>query len=148
MQGTMVQVGIVLQDPTGRIIVASEHASRLLGMDGHSTLTGRMSLFEDGMAIHRDGSEFPSASQPAACALRTGQPQRDVVLGLRRAGAETLWFHVRAEPLMQVGSSVPYMTVSRFVPIADGVPLSARGAPAAGSRRRPVTRVTCRRLRG
>lgn len=116
-----IRAGVVLQDPTGRIVVASEQAARLLGVDGPATLVGRVALFEDGMAIRLDGSAFPSDEQPAAIALGSGRAQSDTVLGLRRPGAATVWFHVRAEPLMQVGNSVPYMTVSRFIPIVSGL---------------------------
>jgi PAS domain-containing protein len=112
---------MVLQDPSGRIVVASEQAAVLLGVDGPAALVGSVALFEDGMAIHADASEFPSHEQPAAIALASGQAQGDTVLGLRRPGAATVWFHVRAEPLFQVGSRVPYMTVSRFSPIGTGL---------------------------
>jgi len=70
------------------------------------------------MAVRGDGSAFPSDEQPAAIALCSGRAHPDTVVGLRRPGAETLWFRVRAEPLMQVGSSIPYMAASRFSPIA------------------------------
>ncbi|MDQ6672794.1 MAG: PAS domain-containing protein [Chloroflexota bacterium] len=110
--------GVVLQDPSGRIVEASEQAARLLGVDGPAMLVGRAALFETGMAIHPDGSAFPTHEQPAAMALRSGRAHPDTVLGFRRPGAETLWFTVRAEPLTRVGSSLPYMAASRFSPLA------------------------------
>jgi PAS domain-containing protein len=136
-----IQAGVVLQDPTGRIVVASEQAARLLGVDGPATLVGRAALFDDGMVIRMDGSAFPSNEQPAALALGSGRAQSDTVLGVRRPGAATLWFRVRAEPLMQVGSSVPYMTVSRFIPIASG--LRRRDRPDSRLVRSPRQRWTC-----
>jgi PAS domain-containing protein len=107
--------GLVLQDASGRILVASERAAQLLEVDGPEALTGQPALFEGGTVVRSDGSELPLEQQPGAMALRTGQVHEDCVLGFRRPGAETRWFQMRAEPLFKVGGVVPYAAVSRFV---------------------------------
>ncbi len=147
-------VGVVLQDARGRILVASDQAARLLGADGPDALTGRAELFENGSAIRPDGSEFPTDQQPAALALCTGQAQRKTTLGFRLPDGEIRWFHVRAEPLFEVGNVAPYATMSRFVPVS--VPLAVerersqgRVTPVAArvrgcaSQRRWVARAAC-----
>jgi PAS domain-containing protein len=110
--------GVVLQDPSGRITAASEQAAHLLDVDGPEALTGRLALFEQGAAIRADGSDFPIEQQPGIMALRTGQTQNDVLLGVIRPGGKMRWFRVWAEPLFQVGGVVPYAVVSRFVAVS------------------------------
>jgi PAS domain-containing protein len=114
---TEIVAGVVLHDPTGRIVAASEQAAHLLGLAGPALLVGRGSLVDDSIAIRLDGSSFPAAEQPAAIALRSGRAHPDTVLGLRLPNGETSWFYLRAEPLMKVGACVPYMAASRFMPI-------------------------------
>lgn len=106
------QVGVVLQDVTGRVLVASEEAARLLEVDGPEALTGRDSLFAG--SIRADGSTLSTDQEPGMLALRTGQAQEPIVLGLRRRGDDVYWVRVSAEPLFKVGSTAPYATTSRI----------------------------------
>jgi PAS domain-containing protein len=108
-------VGVIMQGASGSILVASEQAARLLGVNDPADMAGQPSVFGQGCAIRPDGSEFPEDEQPAALALRTGQKQDDCLIGLRRGDAPTRWFRVRAEPLFNVGSAVPYAVVSRLL---------------------------------
>ena len=110
--------GVVLLDTRGRILVASEQAARLLDAEGPDALTGRPTLFEGGIAIHADGSAFPVETHPAQVALRTGEAQDEILLGVVRAGSEPRWFRMSAEPLFKVGSARPYAAVARFVSAA------------------------------
>src|SRR5438874_11019322 len=110
--------GVVLLDTRGRILVASEQAARLLDAEGPDALTGRRTLFEGGIAIHADGSAFPLETHPAQVALRTGEAQDEILLGVLRAGSEPRWVGMSAEPLFKVGSASPYAAVARFVSVA------------------------------
>jgi PAS domain-containing protein len=128
--------GVVLLDTRGRVLVASEQAARLLDADGPDALTGRPTLFEGGNAIHPDGAAFPAETHPVQVALRTGEAQAEILLGVLRPGNEPRWFRIGVEPLFKVGSARPYAAVARFV--------SAAG-PSAGELERlqgNATRVT------
>jgi hypothetical protein len=112
----------VLLSACGHILVASAQAARLLDVDGPESLAGRTALFDDGIAIHADGTAFPTKEQPASVALRTGEKQEDVVVGVKRPGAETRWFLMQAEPLFNAGGATPYAAMARFVALAGPSP--------------------------
>jgi hypothetical protein len=128
--------GVVLLSARGDIVVASEQAARLLEADGPESLTGKPGLFETGTAIHADGSTFATEEQPASLALQTGEKQAEVVLGVKRPGADTRWFLMKAEPLFKIGSAEPYAVVARFVTLAGASPARChRSAPHVPGRR-------------
>lgn len=128
------QAGVVLQDPTGRVIVASQQASLLLGADRPEALADRPALFHGGLTIHPDGSVFPERDQPSAVALRTGLPQDEVVVGFRRSGCDTVWFRICARPLMKTDGTLPYAVASRFVRITARAATGQRPASGLGKR--------------
>jgi PAS domain-containing protein len=131
------RAGLVLQDASGRILVASERAAQLLEVDGPEALTGRPALFEGGSVVRSNGSELPAEEQPGAMAISTAQAQHDIVLGFRPAGGAIRWFQVRAQPLFKVASSVPYAAVSRFVLLPNG-PEAYVDRPGVGRCRRSL----------
>jgi diguanylate cyclase (GGDEF)-like protein len=89
--------GVTLHDAGGTIAYANPAALGLL----HTTrehLMGRRSIDLDGNAVGENGLPL-EAGDPVAAALATGQPVRDVVIGLRLSGAaERTWLLVSAEP--------------------------------------------------
>jgi PAS domain-containing protein len=109
--------GVVMHDTSGRLIVASEQAATLLGFAAPDALVGRPALFEDGRTIRHDGMLVRADDQPAAIALRTGQPVESVRIGVLQVDASVRWFEVSAKPLFRVGVATPYAVVSRFTPV-------------------------------
>ncbi|HRY09700.1 MAG: EAL domain-containing protein [Actinobacteria bacterium] len=93
--------GLVVQAGDGRIIDCNASAERILGLT-YDQLTGRTSMDERWAAIHEDGSPFPGEEHPAMVVLRTGEPVRDVVMGVHRPDGSYVWILVNAEPLDSV----------------------------------------------
>jgi len=73
--------GVVIQDQKGRIVLCNAAAERILGLTADQ-LAGRSSIDERWRAVHPDGSAFPGEAHPAMVTLKTGQPQRAVVMGV------------------------------------------------------------------
>jgi PAS domain S-box-containing protein len=110
---TMAQ-GVVYQDATGRIVEANPAAQRILGRSG-SELLGRDSVDSAWAAIREDGHDFPGHEHPAMVALRTGQPVRDVVMGLQRPGdGSPVWIHIDATPQFRPGEREPHQVYTTF----------------------------------
>jgi PAS domain S-box-containing protein len=110
---TMAQ-GVVYQDATGRIVEANPAAQRILGRSG-SELLGRDSIDSTWAAIREDGHDFPGHEHPAMVALRTGQPVRDVVMGLQRPGdGSPVWIHIDATPQFRPGEREPHQVYTTF----------------------------------
>jgi len=109
---------VVMQDRDGRILASNASAERILGLSGAELSTGSTHRPANAL-IHEDGSELPVAEHPSILALRSGEPQRAVVLGIEGIGPDTRWISVNSSPLVLPGESEPYATVSSFTDITE-----------------------------
>ena len=110
--------GVVLQDATGRIITCNTSAERILGLS-LDELTGLTSLDPRWQALHEDGSPFPGEDHPAMLALRAGQSQSNVIMGLVQPDAALTWLSVNARPLFRPAETQPYAVVVTFSDITQ-----------------------------
>lgn len=94
--------GVVYQDAQGRITDANPAAQRILGLS-LSQMQGRLSIDPRWRTLREDGSDFPGDEHPAMVALRTGQPVRNVVMGVSVPGRERAWILVNAIPISKDG---------------------------------------------
>lgn len=110
--------GVVMQDRDGNILAHNRSAERILGRSADELLTSSTHR-PNVPLIHEDGSPFPLHEHPSMVSLRSGRPQRDVVIGVDGPGPETRWVSVNSYPLVSGDSSEPYATVSSFTDITE-----------------------------
>ena len=110
--------GVVLQDAVGKILTCNPAAEKILRLH-RNDLTGRYSTDVGWRAIREDFSDFPGELHPAMVSLATGEPQRDVVVGLRHDAAGICWLSVNSQPLFRGQEAKPYAVVVTFVDITD-----------------------------
>ncbi len=103
--------GLVVQDADGRIMQCNTAAERLLGLD-RQQMEGRTSLDPRWRAIREDGAHFPGEDHPAWVTLRTGQPQRDVFMGVHKPDGSLTWLSVNSEPIFDPAGKVHSVVVS------------------------------------
>jgi diguanylate cyclase (GGDEF)-like protein/PAS domain S-box-containing protein len=107
--------GVVIQDLGGVIVAANRAAERILGLTSDQ-MRGRTSRDHRWRAIRADGAAFPGELHPSMVALRTGQPVRDVIMGVHTPDAELRWLRVESTPLV-VGEGVVEGVATFFVDI-------------------------------
>lgn len=105
--------GITLQDARGVIRTANASAERILGLP-LSQIVGSTVLDRSARLIHEDGSPFRFEMTPAEVALRTGEPQSGVPLGMERPDGTVLWLSVNARPLHHPDGSIAGVVSSFF----------------------------------
>ncbi len=88
--------GVVVQDKTGRILVANPAAEQILGV---SELGKRSSVDGGWKTIREDGTNYPGDEHPAMVAIRTGQASRDSIMGVHRPDGKLVWISINAAPL-------------------------------------------------
>jgi PAS domain S-box-containing protein len=111
--------GVVHQDADGRIVSANPAACRLLGLT-LDQMQGRTSLDPRWRSIHEDGTAFPGAEHPAMVALRTGEPQRGVVMGIGLPErSEYRWILIDAVPEFAPGETKPHRVFATFRDITE-----------------------------
>lgn len=104
-------VGVVVQGPTAEVVYANRLALALLGVQ-RDELMGMTSFDPSWDMVRPDGTPFPDDERPDSRVLATGRSVRDVVLGLRREGAERRWLLINAIPHTTVDTRVPYVVVT------------------------------------
>jgi PAS domain S-box-containing protein len=110
--------GIVLQQADGAIFTCNASAERILGLTADQMM-GRTSLDPRWSAIHEDGSPFPGDLHPAMVTLRTGEPQSNVTMGIRKPDDTLTWISVNTRPLFQSPDTTPFAVVASFFDITD-----------------------------
>jgi diguanylate cyclase (GGDEF)-like protein/PAS domain S-box-containing protein len=124
--------GVVIQEPSGVIVAANRAAERILGLTSDD-IRGRSSHDHRWGAVHADGTPFPGETHPSMVALRTRQPVRDVVMGVRTPDDELRWLRVDSEPIVADDDALAGVATF-FVDITD-----QRGAE--GARRQAESRL-------
>ncbi|HET9656087.1 MAG TPA: EAL domain-containing protein [Kineosporiaceae bacterium] len=119
--------GILLQDAEGRVVECNPAAERILGMS-RTELVGVPTAQLPLTVIHPDGSPFPEAlrriafpreAHPTPLPPQSGHASREVVMGVRTAGAGIRWAIVHSAPLNRPGEPEPYAVVASFTDITE-----------------------------
>lgn len=111
-------VGAVFQAPDGRIIAVNQAAELIEGRS-EAQMMGLTSDASDWDAVKADGSPFPGCEHPSMVTLRTGKPQSDVVMGIRRPNGERRWILINSEPVIGDDDSLPRAVVATFHDITE-----------------------------
>lgn len=110
--------GIVWQDADGVVQASNERAEEILGLN-MGQLQGLTSIDPRWHSIHEDGSPLPGEEHPAMVALHTGQPCRNVVMGVHKPSGDLTWISINAQPMFQAGENKPYAVVASFADITE-----------------------------
>jgi len=108
--------GIVVYSRDGAIQTANSSAELILGIT-RDKLQGRLSKDPLWHAIHEDGSDFPDEDHPAMLTLRTGRPERGVIMGIRRPNGSLTWISINTQPLFQFDETYPSAVVATLTDI-------------------------------
>ncbi len=110
------EVGVVVQDATAKIIWSNRMARVLLGVE-ESELHSRSSFDRRWEATHLDGSPFPADTHPAVVSLATARAVRGVVMGVTRPLVEPIWLLIDAFPRLDAAGTAHEVVVS-FVDVS------------------------------
>lgn len=109
--------GVVFRDAEGRIQECNPAAERILGLTADQ-IAGRTSYDPLWRTVHEDGSPFPGDQHPAMIALRTGEAQSNVVMGVHKEDGSLVWLSVNARLMPSQGGS-GHAVVTTFVDITE-----------------------------
>jgi diguanylate cyclase (GGDEF)-like protein/PAS domain S-box-containing protein len=91
--------GVVAYSASGEIVACNPRAQELLGLSEDQML-GRTLMDPRWRPIREDGTPWDPDALPTSRALRTGEAQLGVVLGLHTADGEVRWVQANATPLL------------------------------------------------
>jgi len=110
--------GVVVQERNGTISACNESAERILGLT-EAQIMGRTSVDPRWRSLHEDGSPFPGDTHPSMVALRTGERQSNVCMGVHKPDGSLTWILINAEPVFYPETHIPRAVVTTFTDITD-----------------------------
>ena len=114
---TAMAEGVVVQDASGAILACNPRAEQILGLTV-AQMQGRTSVDPRWRAIHEDESPFPGESHPAMVTLRTGEPQKNVCMGVKKPDGTVSWILINSQPIFR-GGQAPHAVVTTFTDITE-----------------------------
>jgi len=97
-----VNTGLVLYGVDGRILDVNSAAETLLGASAKD-LAGKSSAELCWNGVHEDGTAFPADQHPVEVALRTGEVNSDVVMGIDIPDRRRRWLSIDTWPIILEG---------------------------------------------
>lgn len=117
---TMAQ-GVLYHDAEGKIVQANPASQHILGWT-LSQMQGKTPMDPQWHVIHRDGSPFPGEEHPASVALATGQPVKEVLMGVFHPGHKNYaWILVSAMPRVDFVDSRLHGVFATFTDVTTQV---------------------------
>lgn len=111
--------GILGESPEGKIIMANQAASRILGIP-RDNLTGQIFFNLNPDLIEESGKRYTPESFPSARALKTGKPVLNETIGIFDAEIKDYkWFRLNCYPECKPGESAPYLVFSTYTDISE-----------------------------
>jgi PAS domain S-box-containing protein len=110
---TAMAEGVVVQDAAGAIIAVNPAAEQIERHSG-ADIVRVTAETSDWDAVHEDGAPFPRDRHPSLVTLRTGEPQANVVIGIRRHDGARTWVSINSQPLLRPGEPHPHAVVTTF----------------------------------
>jgi diguanylate cyclase (GGDEF)-like protein/PAS domain S-box-containing protein len=107
--------GIVVQDETGAVVDCNPAAESLLGLS-RDQLMGLSSIDQRWQALDEQGQDLPGERHPAMLTLRTGEPQRNVLMGIALPTGARRWLMVNTAALPRAPAGD--WAVSSFVDVS------------------------------
>jgi len=114
--GALPKTGVLLQLADGTIRACNPIAEQILGFT-LAEMQGWTSADYPQQTIHEDGSPFPSETHPAIITLQSGEPQSNVVMGIRQPDGCLTWILIDTQPLFLANQITPYAVISSFADI-------------------------------
>ena len=107
----------MVQDRSGKIVMANESAARILGLSMEQLL-GRDSFDPRWKTTHEDGSPFLAQDHPSMVCLRTGKPIDKVIMVIETGEGERRYISINSHPDIDESGCVRH-AVTTFTDISE-----------------------------
>jgi len=112
--------GVMVINPDRSFSLVNRRAAEILSFE-HASLH-LLSLNDFNLkCVHADGSSFAVEQFPALVTLETGEPQREVVMGVERPDGSRVWIEISTEPVHGEASEQVGSVVATFSDISTRV---------------------------
>ena len=119
------QEGIIIQDMNGVIQSANHSAEVLLGLTA-GEIYGRSSMDPSWGSIYEDGTPMPGEERAPMLALKTGLPQINQLMGIKKGDGSLAWLSINSQPLISNEDHKITGVVTSFFDVTEARRVSAR----------------------
>lgn len=110
----LIDVGILIQDMSGRFQYGNSAALRMIGLRSGESLEEAMQL-ENWIPLREDGSQMPYDELPGVRCMRSGRIVESSLLGMyHRARRQLTWISTTVVPQYAPGASKPHQMLTLF----------------------------------
>ncbi|MDT8409098.1 MAG: PAS domain S-box protein [Wenzhouxiangellaceae bacterium] len=117
---TSMAEGMLVHDMDGRITLGNDRAADILGLE-FSELVEAVPGNLPFECIRLDGSPFPSSQHPLQVTLQSGQPQREIIMGIQRDDGRLVWIEISTQPVREKIDGKLQAVVATFSDITDRI---------------------------
>ncbi len=110
--------GIIFQEASGRILSWNKEAERIFGISAEKVI-GQTSEEKGWQTIREDGTVYSVKDHPSMVTLRTGEPCRNIIMGVVRPSREVCWISINTSPLVHQHKNHPYAVIISFRDITE-----------------------------
>jgi PAS domain S-box-containing protein len=110
--------GLIMQISSGEIVFSNQNAEKILGLT-NDQLLGKTSMDPSWETVHEDGTNFPGEEHPAMVTLKTGAPQKNVLMGVKKKDGQLSWISVNSQPIFGEENAIPNAVVVTFNDITE-----------------------------
>ena len=104
--------GMLLTDAEGRFIAWNPSTLRILGIDGADPAEALKTI--PSRLVDERGEALGVDQLPSRVTIRTGEPLRNVVLGVKHDDGRTIWLSENTHPLFRAPGEPPYAAFAIF----------------------------------
>jgi PAS domain S-box-containing protein len=140
---TTMQEGMVVLDFQGRIVECNPTAERILGQ-AKIAMVGKAPSELPWDFVHEDGTRFERDDIPSVRTLITGQPQREVLIGVAHPDGTRIWILVDAVPFDildgcdRLGVAVTFHDITRRMETEESLRAANRELESHSARERDL----------
>ena len=109
--------GVLLMSAEGKVLASNPAAERILSV--REPIAGAHVGAGVGAVVNPDGTVLAVHDFPTQITLRTGEPQSEEILGMRREDGSTLWLSINTQGLFRPGEELPYAVVASFTDVTE-----------------------------
>src|SRR5687767_13027083 len=117
--------GMLIYDRSLNIIAGNRAAERIVGLP-LAELIGKPGFTSLLSCIRADGTPLPESERPTRVTVRSGKPQTDLRIGIKRAGGAVTWLSVNTAFLRRVDETDYYGLVSTVTDVTEQTLAEAR----------------------
>jgi len=93
-----IQEGILVINKEGEVTQCNLAAQEIWGVNAEEII-GSNNISPQWVTIHEDGSVFKNEERPASKALKTGETQKNILMGIRHQDGSLVWAMTNAQPI-------------------------------------------------